>query len=1005
VLALRHGDRDEGASLSTYTSHGRGAFLLGLAVATAIAALDGLLGRDTILTGALVAAPLVACVRAGPRLTAIALGYALALGILSGALNDEFASTDHLARMLTIVFGGGLAVYVAQLRAAREVDNARLATQYAVARIFSEEDSLAAAAPRLLEAVGLPHGWQQGSFWEARGEGPLRYVTGWAAPGVDPAGFDRASSRFVMRRGEGLPGRVWASDAVGWIPDVTVADNFPRAEPARRAGLHAGVAFPIHTSGGVVGVMEFFADRVRQEDPELVELLSAIGAQVGEYVDGLRSDAALRASEAHTRAVLESALDCVITIDHRGRVIEFNSAAEQTFGYRAEEVKGREMAELIVPPHLRERHRAALRRYTETEEAHVLGRRLELTGMDADGREFPVELAITRIGNDSPPSFTGYLRDISDRKRAERERDELLRLEQMARLESSQARDQLEAILRGVADGVTAQAPDGRLLFANEAAIQTLGFESLDELLAAPLSEVMSRFDVFDEQGRPFPLEELPGRHALAGEPASEALLRFRVRATGEERWSVVKASPIHNSAGEVVMAINVFEDITRHKRSELEQQFLSESTRVLAGSLDPQETLRQVASLAVPEIADWCAVDLTGEDGDIERVALVHANQELLEKAQRLQERYPPNPKSDTGVAAIMRTGESQLYPEIPDELIEQGAVDEEHLELIREFGLRSAMAVPITARQEVIGVLTFASGSSGRRFGEEDLRMVEELGRRCGTAIDNSRVYGERDYIARALQTSLLPAELPRIPGVETAARFRPAGAGNEVGGDFYDLFETGSRGWTLVIGDVCGKGPDAAAVTALARYTLRAAAMRERLPSRSLRVLNEALLRQSDDRRFCTVAYAYLEAVDEGARVGFASGGHPLPVLLRRDGEVEWLGTHGMLLGIVPDPRLEDRSAALAPGDSLIFYTDGVTDAGGPLDVLGEERLVELVASCAGLDADAIAGRIEAAALDAEGGPPRDDIAVVVLRVARGGHQNGVAQAGTPGDAMGG
>jgi sigma-B regulation protein RsbU (phosphoserine phosphatase) len=238
---------------------------------------------------------------------------------------------------------------------------------------------------------------------------------------------------------------------------------------------------------------------------------------------------------------------------------------------------------------------------------------------------------------------------------------------------------------------------------------------------------------------------------------------------------------------------------------------------------------------------------------------------------------------------------------------------------------------------------------------------------------------------HIAHTLQTSLLPSALPAIPGVESAARFRPAQSGQEVGGDFYDLFESGGRGWTVVMGDVCGKGPDAAAVTALARYTLRAAAMRERLPSRSLALLNEAMLRQRDDRRFCTVAYAYLEPMSEGARIGFASGGHPLPLLLRADGSVQAVGEPGSLLGVLPDPTFEDRSLSLAPGDALVFYTDGVIEgrgSNGPLDEMG---LVQLVASCAGDGADAIAARVEDAAVTAQDGSPRDDIAVLVLRVA--------------------
>ena len=210
----------------------------------------------------------------------------------------------------------------------------------------------------------------------------------------------------------------------------------------------------------------------------------------------------------------------------------------------------------------------------------------------------------------------------------------------------------------------------------------------------------------------------------------------------------------------------------------------------------------------------------------------------------------------------------------------------DERHLELVLELGMRSAMTVPMTARGDTVGAMTFVTGPSGRRFDQRDLELAEELARRCATAVENARLYGERAYIARTLQESLLPSELPEIPGIETAARFRPTGEGNEMGGDFYDLFQR-RRGWTVVIGDVCGKGPDAAAVTALARYTLRAAAMRERLPSRGLHVLNEALLRQRADRRFCTVAYAYLESTEGGVRLGFASGGHPLPLLVRPDG----------------------------------------------------------------------------------------------------------------------
>jgi serine phosphatase RsbU (regulator of sigma subunit)/PAS domain-containing protein len=546
-------------------------------------------------------------------------------------------------------------------------------------------------------------------------------------------------------------------------------------------------------------------------------------------------------------------------------------------------------------------------------------------------------------------------------------------------------RAQLEAMLRGVADAVTAQAPDGRLIYANEAAVTTLGFESREALQAAPSADVLGRFDIFDEAGQSFPVGDLPGRRALEGEEAPEAIVRFRVRATGEERWAAIKANPIRDGGGRVSMAINVIEDITAHKRAELSQRFLSRSSHVLSGWLDSDELLRRVARLAIPEVADWCAVDLLKADGRLERVELAHADPTMREPALELSRRYPPAAGTPGGAHEVMHTGEPRLFAEVSDELLRSVTRSQEHYDLLRAVGVRSVILVPMRTRDRTLGVLTFATGPSGRRYDEYDVEVAHELARRCATALDNNRLFSERSYIARTLQEGLLPLELAEVPGIEAAVRFRHSGDGGEVGGDFYDLFETGSRGWTVVIGDVCGKGPDAAAVTALARYTLRTAALRHRLPSRSLSILNEALLRQRSDRRFCTVAYAYLEKLDGGARVGFASGGHPLPLLLRADGKVEPVGAPGTLLGVVPDPDLEDRSLTLSRGDSLVFFTDGVIEPRGAGEALDEARLTELVAACAGREADAIAAEIEQAAVRSHQGTPRDDIAVLVLRVA--------------------
>jgi PAS domain S-box-containing protein len=952
-------------------------FLLSLIAVCAIAAIDLAVGTDTVLVELLLLGPVVAAFGASPGHTAIVALFAVAVAIPLGLTAEEFSSTDQLTSLAAVGLVGGLAVGIARLRSDRERDAARLSVQYGVARVLAEADSLTAAGPRLLHAIAEPLGWDFGALWVVRGGAALRPGGTWTRPGFEAPEFEATTSQLVMGPGFGLPGAVWKSGLPAWFTNVLESDKFTRVAQAREAGLRGALAFPIRADGECVAVIELFAHEEREPDPDLLLLTDALGSLIGEFVEAETATDAVRQSEARKTAVFASSLDAIITIDHTGQVVEFNRAAEQIFGRTAEDTVGRELAESVIPPSLRDRHREALRRFVATGKGTILGKRIELTAMRADGSEFPVELAINPIAGTEPPMFTGTVRDITHRRRAEEDRE-------LARLDATEARDQLQAILSGVADAVTAQAPDGRLLFANDAALELLGFESFEELEAAPVSWLLDRFDMLDEDGEPLELDSLPGRRALAGEGGAEALVRFRLRATGEERWSAVKATPIHDDDGFVTMAINVIEDITTHKRAERAQRFLADSSALLAASLDPADVLGKVATLAVPEIADWVAVHMPGDSGT-ELVALAHRDPERLKRAEELDRVLPTPLDAPRGIANVLRTGESELYPDVP-QLLPQTEDERARVEHVREFQMRSALIVPMTSRGRTLGALTLATDQSGRRFDEQDLALAEELGRRCATAVDNARLFTERAYIARTLQQSLLPAELPDIPGIEAAARFRPIGQGNEVGGDFYDLFESGGRGWTVVMGDVCGKGPDAAAVTALARYTLRAAAMRERLPSRSLGLLNEALLRQRADRRFCTVAYAYLEPLAVGARVGFASGGHPLPLLLRVDGTVEAVGAPGTLLGVVPDPSFEDRSLALAPGDALVFYTDGVIEARASNGhSLNEELLADVVRDCAGADADAIAARVEDAALEAQDGSPRDDIAVLVLRVA--------------------
>lgn len=550
--------------------------------------------------------------------------------------------------------------------------------------------------------------------------------------------------------------------------------------------------------------------------------------------------------------------------------------------------------------------------------------------------------------------------------------------------ELRQSRDQLIAILDGVADGVTAQDASGKMVYANQAALELLGFPSVKAIQAVPIRYVLSRFDIFDEDGEPFVPDRLPGRQALMGQIPEHVLVKFRRRDTGEERWSIIKATPIRDPDGQVVLAINIYEDVTEHIERERSQQVLARVGEVLTTSLSYERTLASVADLCVPEVADLVAVDLV-EDSQITRVAIAARDDSDAREVVEMRRRYPLDPEAPTGVPAVIRTGAAELYPDLDPDVFAR-EVGARGSDLIARLGLRSGMFVPMSVRGRTFGALTLCA--AGRSFDEADLHLAEELAARCAIAVDNARLFRERTVIARTLQESLLPPLLPELAGVDLGARFHAAGHGYEVGGDFYDVFEIGGGSFGVAIGDVCGKGPDAAAVTALARYTLRALAMREPSPAEVLRMLNEAILRQQSDRRFCTVAYVRFDPTASGLRATVASGGHPLPLALLAGETPRDAGTPGTLLGVVPDPEIDDAAIDLAPGDSLVLFTDGVTEARAPERVWGSNDLARFVGVHEPLRAEAIAERIERGALSAQADEPRDDVAIVVLKVTAAG-----------------
>jgi serine phosphatase RsbU (regulator of sigma subunit) len=413
--------------------------------------------------------------------------------------------------------------------------------------------------------------------------------------------------------------------------------------------------------------------------------------------------------------------------------------------------------------------------------------------------------------------------------------------------------------------------------------------------------------------------------------------------------------------------------------------RFLLEASTLLATSLDYEKALKRLAGLATLRLADLCLIDVDDGQG-VRRVAAVHRDATRQQLADQL-ERFAPRANGPHPAVRVMRTGVPERSKEMTPEFLRATTVNEEHFRLTQELGFLSFMCVPLVARDRVLGTITFlATRDSGRRFDEGDLALARDLAYRAALMVDNARLYEQRDHAARVLQESLLPPALPTIPQLELAASYRPAR--EEIGGDFYDVFATGRRTWAAVMGDVCGKGVEAARLTALARYTIRAAAMPATNPAAALRLLNEALLRESveraDDWRFCSAAFVQLRLRERGVAATVALGGHPRPWVLRGDGTVRPIGAPGTLIGLFEDPFAVNETVHLDPGDGLVLFTDGVTDANAPRGILGDEALAEVLRDVARAPAGEVVLALERSSIDAGGRGVRDDVAILALRV---------------------
>ena len=359
----------------------------------------------------------------------------------------------------------------------------------------------------------------------------------------------------------------------------------------------------------------------------------------------------------------------------------------------------------------------------------------------------------------------------------------------------------------------------------------------------------------------------------------------------------------------------------------EAKLSFLAEASAKLASDLDYEATLTAVAELAVPWFADWCAISLA-EDGVLRTIAVAHTHPELIALVHELQERYPTDPTSDRGGYGVLRSGESQLVPDVTDDLLAQSAQDEEHLELMRALNLRSGMSCALKVAERTFGVITWVAGEGGRRFTEDDLAFGEDLAQRAAIAIDNAQLHSQIRTAALELQRAVLPERLPEIEGWSASIRYLPAGR-TDAGGDFYDVVPLEDGRLAMFVGDVMGRGVAAASVMAQMRAAIRTLVAVDPTPTSVMagmdRVFDALHLEQ-----LVTMVYAVADPALDHLQV--INAGHPPPVLLAADGQIELLEHPSTLILGVGGGKRAVRSAEFRPGDRLLLYTDGLVERRG-------------------------------------------------------------------------
>ncbi|MFJ3337764.1 SpoIIE family protein phosphatase [Streptomyces sp. NPDC086766] len=710
----------------------------------------------------------------------------------------------------------------------------------------------------------------------------------------------------------------------------------------------------------------------------------------------------------------------VVQIDRGGSITSWNEDSETLFGYAAEQVTGKPLTDLAAWPHTPGTG-------TGIAEALQLSRWEGSYGIrGAHGRVIPVYASHLRVRDTAGEPSTVCLL-VQDHERAVLQTPSRVPASTDAGTASDgQSADPFEVFIGSPApddlDGLLQRTVErARDMLDADAAFLLLATDDETELEVRASTGLPSARQRFAR----VPVEAGPGRYGsarmpavhddLAAVPGAVPLLHgtgmrsvvtvplkvegrltgsLGVAAEAPGRYSNEEALRLQFAADRIALAVESARlgELERLRRGSL--SFLVEASDLLAGTLDRDQTLALMAQMTVPTLATWCAVYTIADQASEPYLSYVlHEDEDLIDGIKSLLSKVPPPDPVPTPGARVWTTPAEAAHQAALRTSMRSLGLGDSHHRVGTSVGptLATASAIggetvvlPLVARNRVIGMLTLGKPTD-EHFRQEILELAEDLSRRAALALDNARLYSERTAISQSLQRSLLPPGLPEVAGVEVDVIYRAAGEGNEVGGDFYDLFPIRDGAYGFAIGDVCGTGPEAAAVTGLARHALRLLAREGFGGPAVLQRLNSAILDEGARSRFLTLLYGELWPQEDGSAVlKVVCAGHPLPLRLRQDGTVEPAAEPQPLLGVMEDLELYEQTVTLDPGDVLLCVTDGVTERREGTRMLGDDGLADVLTTCTGLTAGAVAARIMRAVERFASDAPSDDMAILAMRV---------------------